>query len=202
MNQKFKKYSFALALGLGLLVGPGLADFSEVQAQNPRPRQDRRNDRWERDRRQDQRRVYGQNDGYSGQVDRNGNIDRNRNGVDDRYENNRNSELDYNGNIDRDRNGVDDRYENYGGYDNYGRYENYDYGNYGGYGDNAEAQKGFRDGLNRGREDARDRDQFNPNNSSHYRRGNAAYRDGFLRGYRQGYSEYNNNRAPYSPRGW
>jgi hypothetical protein len=73
----------------------------------------------------------------------------------------------------------------------------YPYGNYGGYGgygggngyNNGEVQKGFRDGLDRGQEDARDRRSFNPNNSSHYRSGNGAYREGFRRGYDQGYRQ-------------
>jgi hypothetical protein len=67
----------------------------------------------------------------------------------------------------------------------------YPYGGYGGanvY--NLEVQKGYRDGLDRGQEDARDRRSFNPNNSSHYRSGNSAYRDGFRRGYEQGYRQY------------
>ena len=50
-------------------------------------------------------------------------------------------------------------------------------------------QKGYRDGLDRGREDARDRRSFNPNNSSHFRNGNSAYREGFRRGYAQGYRQ-------------
>jgi hypothetical protein len=50
--------------------------------------------------------------------------------------------------------------------------------------------KGYRDGLNRGREDARSRRSFNPNNSSHFRSGNNFYREGFRRGYEEGYREY------------
>ena len=48
-------------------------------------------------------------------------------------------------------------------------------------------QKGLRDGLRRGQEDLRDRRIADPNNSSHYRKGNNAYREGFRRGYVQGY---------------
>ena len=48
-------------------------------------------------------------------------------------------------------------------------------------------QKGLRDGLRRGQEDLRDRRIADPNNSSHYRKGNTAYREGFRRGYVQGY---------------
>jgi hypothetical protein len=75
------------------------------------------------------------------------------------------------------------------------------YGSYGNYGrsgiggsSNYEVQKGYRDGLDRGQEDARDRKSFNPNNSSHYRSGNGAYREGFRRGYDQGYRQYANYR--------
>lgn len=52
-------------------------------------------------------------------------------------------------------------------------------------------QQGYHDGLDRGREDARDGRSYNPNNSSHFRNsGSAAYRDGFRRGYDVGYREY------------
>ncbi|MBI4470634.1 MAG: hypothetical protein HY650_15070 [Acidobacteria bacterium] len=52
-----------------------------------------------------------------------------------------------------------------------------------------QVRRGFRDGLDRGREDSRYRRSFNPNHSSHYRKGSAAYRDGFERGYAQGYRQ-------------
>ncbi len=58
-------------------------------------------------------------------------------------------------------------------------------------------QKGFRDGLRRGQEDAETRRIPDPNNSSHYRKGNEAYRDGFRDGYRQGYRQYNRDRRRY-----
>ena len=65
-------------------------------------------------------------------------------------------------------------------------------GSYGGYrgGSSYDEQRGYRDGLDRGQEDARDRRSPNPNNSSHYRDGNSAYRDGFRRGYAVGYRQY------------
>jgi hypothetical protein len=60
-----------------------------------------------------------------------------------------------------------------------------------GYGYNqSELQRGYRNGLKEGRDDADDRDSFNPSRHSSFRDGNPAYRDGFYRGYRQGYSEY------------
>jgi hypothetical protein len=92
----------------------------------------------------------------------------------------------------------------YGGYQNGGYansgYQNGGYrngGGYGGYGggsNNGEVQRGYYDGLNRGQEDSRDRRSFNPNNSSHYRSGNAAYRQGFRQGYQAGYRQYGGNR--------
>jgi hypothetical protein len=54
--------------------------------------------------------------------------------------------------------------------------------------------KGYRDGLDRGRDDARTRRSFNPNNSSHFRNGNNFYREGFRRGYEEGYREYSRGR--------
>src|SRR5438105_15165159 len=65
------------------------------------------------------------------------------------------------------------------------RHERYDY---------RERDKGYRDGLDRGREDAHDRRSFDPNHSDHYRDGNRAYRDGFRKGYAQGFRQNNGNR--------
>ena len=72
------------------------------------------------------------------------------------------------------------------------RYGYGDYGNYGGYGSSASAeeQRGFRNGLKEGRDDAKDRDGFNPNRHSSFRDGNPAYRAGFRQGYEQGFREY------------
>jgi hypothetical protein len=63
-------------------------------------------------------------------------------------------------------------------------------GSVGRYGYSGAEQQGYNDGLNRGREDARDGRSFNPNNSSHFRSGSAVYRDGFRRGYEIGYREF------------
>lgn len=71
----------------------------------------------------------------------------------------------------------------YGGYGRNGGYNNGGYSSY-------DEQKGFRDGLDRGQEDVRDRRSPNPNNSEHFRNGNSAYRAGFRRGYEQGYRQY------------
>lgn len=65
-------------------------------------------------------------------------------------------------------------------------------------------QNGYRDGLNKGREDARDNDRYDPNRHSWYRSANrgyeseygsrnayqARYRDGFEAGYNEGYRVY------------
>ncbi|MDQ3014097.1 MAG: hypothetical protein M3X11_25750, partial [Acidobacteriota bacterium] len=135
-----------------------------------------------------------------------GQVDRNRDGIDDRYETR-------NGRIDVNRNGVPDRVENNRGYgrndgynDGYygnggnrndGYYGNGGYGNgsYGGYGNTAEMQKGYRDGLDRGQEDLRARRRADPNNSSHFRKGSGEYRDGFRRGYIAGYNQSGYNRG-------
>ncbi len=72
------------------------------------------------------------------------------------------------------------------GYNNGGYYNNgYNNGYYA-----AQRDKGFRDGYDRGREDAEDHRYPNPNNSEHFRNGNPAYRDGFRYGYQRGYREY------------
>jgi len=89
-------------------------------------------------------------------------------------------------------------YSNYGngGYSNYGSYGNYgNSGSYGGGYANSDVQRGYFDGLNKGQEDARDHDSFNPNNSSHFRSGSSAYRQGFARGYSEGYRQYAGNRG-------
>ena len=59
---------------------------------------------------------------------------------------------------------------------------------------NRDEQKGYRDGLDRGQEDAQHRRSFDPNNSSHFRKGNFSYREGFRRGYAQGYRQSNYSR--------
>lgn len=52
--------------------------------------------------------------------------------------------------------------------------------------------KGYRDGLDRGRKDAQTNRSRTPNNSSHYRDGNPAYRRGFERGFFEAYDQYSN----------
>jgi hypothetical protein len=81
-----------------------------------------------------------------------------------------------------------------GGYGGYGGgYGGYGGGYYGGYGGGSFSywqQRGYRDGLDRGREDARSGRYPTPNNSEHFRNGNAAYRQGFARGYQIGFGQY------------
>jgi hypothetical protein len=79
-----------------------------------------------------------------------------------------------------------------------------------GYGQNAyriASENGYRDGLNRGAEDARDNDRYNPEGTSQYKDGKnghrseygdkeaykQAYREGFRRGYDVGFRQYANN---------
>ena len=59
---------------------------------------------------------------------------------------------------------------------------------------NEEQEKGYRDGSRRGQEDRQTNRIPDPNNSSHFRNGNADYRLGFRRGYDDSYpTRYSNN---------
>jgi hypothetical protein len=173
----FRKGIVSLALAGSFILGVGAISTASAQDWRwQRQRQIEQQRRWEQIQRQreierQQRRNYG----YYG--------DRNRNGVNDRYE------------IDRNRNGVADAYE----YGRNGRNNGY-YGNGGYYGNRGygvndyEYQKGYRDGLNRGREDAQTNRAMTPNNSSHYRSGNQSYRSGFERGFYEAYRQYSGRR--------
>lgn len=105
---------------------------------------------------------------------------------------------------DRNRNGRADRYEN--------RYPDSRYPNGGGSRSGVGTvpyQNGYRDGLEKGREDARDRDSYDPVRHSRYRsadRGYSSrygpkdqyklvYRDGFEDGYREGFGQYRGGRG-------
>jgi hypothetical protein len=128
---------------------------------------------------------YERNRDWRRDRNRNSNVyDRNRNGVDDRYER---------GSVyDRNRNGVDDRYERNGGY--YGTYGNN--GRYGGYGNNggynqAAMNQGYQAGLNTGASDAQRGQSYNPQRSHFYKNASSqAFREGFMQGYDQGYRQY------------
>jgi hypothetical protein len=52
-----------------------------------------------------------------------------------------------------------------------------------------QTDKGYRDGMDRGKEDARKRRTLGPNNSSHYRKGTEVYQEAFRRGYDEGYRQ-------------
>jgi hypothetical protein len=174
-----KKGVVTLALAGSFMIGLGAFDNANAQVR---------------------RRVEPQRNGGYGPIESTGNIDRNKNGIDDRYETQ--------GQVDINRNGVPDSQENYGRfgqgpYDqrgNYDRFErngrglgndgHYEYGNRS-IVNNAEYQQGYRDGLSRGRDDARTNRAMTPNNSSHYRNGSASYRAGFERGF---YEAYRQNR--------
>jgi hypothetical protein len=53
-----------------------------------------------------------------------------------------------------------------------------------------EEQRGYRDGFNMGRKDARSRRRPDFDDYGQYRRGSRDYREGFRRGYFQAYREY------------
>jgi len=97
-------------------------------------------------------------------------------------------------------------YGYYGPYSNsgyYGPYSGrgyYGYPSGGYYGSDAVAH-GYRDGFNRGREDARDNRYPTPNNSEHFRNGNPAYRAGFARGYQAGFRQYASGYGGYGSYG-
>ena len=199
--QHFKKYVLGLSLGIGLIV-PGLT----AQAQDWRNHQSQRNDR--RPERQIQPRVQPQTQSQLQIPQRQVRPEFQRDRQQDRHEAwRRDAQRDHDQwrnheqrrawELERERERQRALLERqrriyrtypytYRNYDYYG-YNNYGYGNYG---YSSEEQRGYRDGLNRGREDAQTRRIADPNNSSHYRNGNAAYRAGFFRGYFVGYRQY------------
>ena len=174
-----------ILLALAFLVSVGLASSPVVQAQWPRDRDQDRRDRDRRDRDRDYRRDRDQD--YRRDEDRDENRDEDR---------------DYRRNDQYRRN---DRYGRNGGY-----------GGYGGYGNvyQVALNQGFQDGLYTGSSDAQRGQNYDPQRSHFYRNGHGdngryggygnnnyqyqqAYRNGFLRGYDQGfqrYGGYNNNR--------
>jgi len=204
--QHFKKYVLGLSLGIGLIV-PGLT----AQAQDWRNHQSQRNDR--RPERQIQPRVQPQTQPQLQIPQRQVRPEFQRDREQDRHEawrrdaqrNHeqwRNHEQRRAWELERERERQRALLERqrriyrtypypYRNYDYYG-YNNYGYGNYG---YSSEEQRGYRDGLNRGREDAQTHRIADPNNSSHYRSGNAAYRQGFYRGYFISFRQYSGNRG-------
>lgn len=180
MNLKSWKTLFlSVAVTGAFILSVGLSNSANVYAQSAR--NDCPTSNQERVRREEILR----NHGWDGRVDRNGNVDLNHNGVDDRCE----ADLFYGGRYGNDR--YEDRaYRNYP-YNNYpynrGEYDNYGYNNYG---YSTEEQRGYRDGLLRGRETALNNLRPDPSNSFRFQNGNNAYREGFRRGYWQAYRQY------------
>lgn len=88
----------------------------------------------------------------------------------------------------------DDRYGRYGN----GRYGNGDYRNsrYGnrGYNSNGELNRGYQQGIETGASDGQRGQSYSPQRSRHYRNASTqAFREGFVRGYDQGYRQYSGN---------
>ena len=107
------------------------------------------------------------------------------------------------------------RYPTYPGGGGYGGYGGYD--NRGGYGYYGEAQeRGLREGYQKGREDARDNDGYDPRRHNWYRDGDRGYksrdgsrdqykrvyRDAFEQGYGQGYRENDRYGSSRDQGGW
>ena len=68
---------------------------------------------------------------------------------------------------------------------------------YGGY-NNQQLQQGFQYGVNTGASDAQRRQTYSPQRSHYYREAQTqAFRDGFVRGYDQGYRQYAGNYGNY-----
>jgi len=95
--------------------------------------------------------------------------------------------------------GYDQGYRQYarnGGYGN-GGYGNDGYG-YGGYGNtgysNQELNRGYQQGINTGASDGQRGQSYSPERSRYYQNASTqAFREGFVRGYDQGYRQYARN---------
>lgn len=185
-KQMLKKAAAGLMIVLSLSFFTGIISTTTVQAQN-------RDNRWQRDR--DNRRDNDRNRDWNRRDN-----DRNRDW--NRGNNNQNREWERRREIarqraleearrrewERNRYRYSRNYPYYGG-NNGGYYGNYGgYGSYGGY-NNSEVQRGYHNGLKEGLDDAKDRDSFNPNRHSSFRDGNQSYREGFYRGYQEGYRQ-------------
>ena len=123
-------------------------------------------------------------------------------------DNRRDQDRDYRRDRNRD-NRRNDQSDRNGGYGN-GGYGNGGYGGYGGYNQVAMNQ-GYQDGLYTGSNDSQRGQNYNPQRSHFYRNGHGnngnygnngrygngssqAYRQGFLRGYDEGFRRYGGNR--------
>jgi hypothetical protein len=101
--------------------------------------------------------------------------------------------------------GYDQGYRQYAGaygngsYRNDGSYGNGGYrnsnGGYGGY-DNQQLSAGYQQGLNTGASDGRSNKNYSPERSRYYQNASTqAFREGFVRGYDEGYRQYAGNRS-------
>jgi hypothetical protein len=93
--------------------------------------------------------------------------------------------------------GYDEAYKQYsgsygnGGYRNNGSYGGYNNGGY----NNREVNNGYQQGLNTGASDGQSRKGYSPQRSRYYQNASSeAFREGFVRGYDEGYRQYSNNR--------
>ncbi len=84
----------------------------------------------------------------------------------------------------------------YGGYPNGGYRNDGYYGNnrgYGGY-NNQEINRGYQQGVNTGASDGRSNKSYSPERSRYFRNASTqAFREGFVRGYDEGYRQYARN---------
>lgn len=184
--QKLKKGVAGATLAVTLLLGGGAILGTTAQAQDRD---------WRRDDRRDNNRDNNRDWNRDGRRDNDRNRDRDRNrDWDRRRAEERAREIQRARELEWRRQQELARRRNNGYYGGYPR--TYPYGGYnGGYRNGGsynsyDEQKGYRDGLDRGQEDLRDHRRPDPNNSDHFRSGNAAYREGFRRGYAQGYRSY------------
>jgi len=165
MKNNFRTWFGGAITSLAFIFSIFVVTGITAQAQYRTDRNDRydRNESQRRDRNRDWRRDQNQS----------------RNRDNDRYDrNNRNNGNYGNGNYG-------------GGYGNYGTYGNN--GNYGGYGNSSQVavNQGYQAGLSTGASDAQRRQNFDPQRSHYYRNASSqAFRQGFLRGYDQGYRQY------------
>jgi hypothetical protein len=174
MKNNFRTWIGGAITGLAFIFTIFIATGTTAQAQYRNDR-DERTDRNAQSQRRDRNRADDQ--------------DRNRDWRRDRNQSrNRNNDL-YNRN---NRNNGNYGNGNYGGgYGNYGTYGNN--GNYGGYGNSSQVavNQGYQAGLSTGASDAQRRQSFDPQRSHYYRNASSqAFRQGFLRGYDQGYRQY------------
>jgi flagellar biosynthesis/type III secretory pathway protein FliH len=91
--------------------------------------------------------------------------------------------------------GYAEAYRQYSVAGNGGYRNNGSYGDYGGY-SNRELNDAYQQGLNTGASDGQSRRNYSPERSRYYRNASSqASREGFIRGYDEGYRQNSNNRS-------